>query len=65
MGQLQTKSPQMASQIQQAMNNGSNPQALMKQMMGNMNNNQIQNAMNQAKSMGIPDSILAQVQNIK
>lgn len=65
MGQLQTKSPQMASQIQQAMNNGSNPQALMKQMMENMNNNQIQNAMNQAKSMGIPDSILAQVQNIK
>lgn len=65
MGQLQTRNPQMASQIQQAMNNGSNPQSLMKQMMGNMNNNQIQNVMNQARSMGVPDNVLSQIQNIK
>lgn len=65
MGQLQSRNPQMASQISQAMQNGTNPQALMKQMMGNMDNTQIQNAMNQAKQIGVPDSILKQMQNIK
>lgn len=65
MGQLQTRNPQMANQISQAMQNGTNPQSLMKQMMGNMDNNQIQNAMNQAKQFGVPDNILNQMQNMK
>lgn len=65
MEQLQTRNPQMASQISSAMQSGTNPQALIKQMMGNMNNTQIQNAMNQAKQIGVPDSILKQMQNIK
>ena len=65
MGQLQTRNPQMVNQINQAMQNGTNPQSLMKQMMGNMDNNQIQNAMKQAKQFGVPDNILSQVQNIK
>lgn len=65
MQQLQTKNPQMANQIQQAMSSGTNPQALMKQMMGNMDNNQIQQVMGQAKQFGVPDNILNQMQNIK
>lgn len=65
MGQLQTRNPQMASQISQAMQSGVNPQSLMKQMMGNMNNAQIQNVMTQAKQFGVPDNILNQMQNIK
>lgn len=65
MGQLQTRNPQIASQINQAMRNGTNPQALMKQMMGNMDNSQIQNAMKQAKQFGVPDNILQQMQNTK
>lgn len=65
MGQLQARNPQMANQINQAMKSGVNPQSLMKQMMGNMDNTQIQNAMNQAKQFGVPDSILQQMQNIK
>lgn len=65
MGQLQAKNPQMASQISQAMNSGTNPQSLMKQMMGNMDNNQIQSAMTQAKQFGVPDNILNQMQNMK
>lgn len=65
MGQLQPRNPQMAGQIQQAMNNGANPQALMKQMMGNMDNNQIQQVMTQARQYGVPDNILNQMQNIK
>lgn len=65
MGQLQARNPQMANQISQAMQNGANPQALMKQMMGNMNNGQIQQVLTQAKSLGVPDNILQQVQNVK
>ena len=65
MGQLQARNPQMANQISQAMQNGTNPQALMKQMMGNMDNSQIQNAMKQAKQFGVPDNILQQMQNMK
>lgn len=65
MGQLQTKNPQMASQIRQAMNNGTNPQQLMKQMMGNVDNQQMQQVMTQARNMGVPDNILKQMQNMK
>lgn len=65
MTQLQSKNPQMANQIQQAMNNGTNPQMLMKQMMGNMNNTQMQGVLNQARQMGVPDEVLNQIQNTK
>lgn len=65
MGQLQTKNPQMASQINQAMNNNTNPRNLIKQMMGNSNNNEIQQVLTQAKNFGVPDNILQQIQNLK
>ena len=65
MGQLQSRNPQMANQISQAMNSGVNPIALMKQLMGNMDNTQIQNALNQAKQFGVPDNILNQMQNMR
>lgn len=65
MTQLQSKNPQMANQIQQAMNNGTNPQMLMKQMMGNVNNQQMQGVLNQARQMGVPDEVLNQIQNTK
>lgn len=65
MTQLQSKNPQMANQIQQAMNNGTNPQMLMKQMMGNVNNQQMQGVLNQARQMGVPDAVLNQIQNTK
>lgn len=65
MGQLQARNPQMANQISQAMQSGTNPQALMKQMMGNMNNGQIQQVLTQAKNLGVPDNVLQQMQNMK
>lgn len=65
MGQLQAKNPQMASQISQAMNSGTNPQSLIKQMMGNMDNSQMQQVMGQMKQFGCPDNILNQIQNMK
>lgn len=65
MGQLQSKSPQMASQINQAMNSGADPKNLIKQMIGNVNNSQMQQIMGQMKQFGCPDNILQQIQNIK
>lgn len=65
MGQLQARNPQMTSQINQAMNSGTDPQALMRQMMGNMDNSQMQQVLGQAKNMGVPDNILNQIQNMK
>lgn len=65
LGQLQAKNPQMASQISNAMQNGANPQALMKQMMGNVDNNQMQNILSQARNLGVPDNILQQIQNAR
>ena len=55
----------MASQISNAMKNGANPQALMKQMMGNVDNNQMQSVLSQARSLGVPDKILQQIQNTR
>lgn len=65
MGQLQARNPQMASQINQAMQNGANPQKLMKQMMGNIDNSQMQQIMTQARQYGCPDNVLQQLQNMK
>lgn len=65
MGQLQAKKPQMASQISQAMSSGANPQTLIKQMVGNMDNSQMQQVMGQMKQFGCPDNILNQIQNMK
>lgn len=65
LGQLQTRNPQMASQISNAMQNRANPQALMKQMMGNVDNNQMQSVLSQARNLGVPDNILQQIQNTR
>lgn len=65
MGQLQSRNPQMASQINQAMNSGTDPKNLIKQMMGNVDNSQMQSVLNQAKQFGCPDNILNQIQNMK
>lgn len=69
MSQLQSKNPQMFQMINQAKNNGTNPQNMLKQMMNGTNpeqmQNVMQNVMQQAKQMGCPDSILAQFQNLK
>lgn len=51
--------------IQQAMNSGGNPQAMLQQMMSNATPEQRQSLLTQAKSYGIPDNILSQIQNMK
>ena len=65
MGILQNKNPQMFQNISQAMNSGQDPQKLVKQVMGNMNTEQKQNIIRQAKQFGVPDNVLSQIQNMK
>ena len=62
MNQLQGQSYNMVSQM---MRNGVNPQNMLKQMMGNINPTQMQQVLSQAKSFGVPDNILSQIQNFK
>lgn len=65
MNQIQAKNPQGFNLVNQMMNSGSNPQQLLKQMMGNVNPQQLQGIMQQAKQYGVPDNILSQLQNMK
>lgn len=64
MNQLQTKSPQGFQMVTQMMNNGGNPQAFLQQILGKTNPQQMQSLLNQAKSFGVPDNVLSQIQNM-
>lgn len=65
MNQLKVQNPQMFQQISQIRANGADPRALLQQMVGNSNPQQMQGILNQAKSFGVPDNILTQIQNMK
>lgn len=65
MNQLQTKNPQAYQTINQAINSGANPQEFMKQMMGNVNANDMQQILQMGQQLGVPDTVLQQVQNMK
>lgn len=65
MSRLQNKNPQAYQFINQAMQNGGNPNAIINQMMKNTTPEQKQNLIQQAKQYGVPDNYLKQIQNIK
>lgn len=65
MNRLQGKNPQAFQLVNNAMNNGGNPSAVLKQMMGKATPEQKQNLLQQARSFGCPDNILKQIQNMK
>ena len=65
MNQLQTRNPKMASEIKQAMESGVNPQDFMKQVMGNVSNNDMQQMLQQASNLSVPNDVLQQFQNMK
>lgn len=65
MNQLQSQNPQMFQLINQARNSGVNPQQFMKQMMGNVSPEQMQQVLTQAQQYGVPKEVLQQVQNNK
>ena len=59
------QSPQQANQLKQMMVNGTNPQDILKQMLGNTNISQMEQLLNSGKQMGVPDDVLNLVQNMK
>lgn len=65
MNKLQNKNPQAYQFVNQAMNNGGNPNAVLNQMMKNCTPEQRQNLIAQAKNYGVPESALKQIQNMK
>lgn len=65
MQQIQNQNPQAFQVVNQAINSGANPMQFMKQVMGNVSPQQMQDIMTQAKQFGVPDEVLQQIQNIK
>ncbi len=65
MHQLQAKSPQGFQVVQKLMNSNGNPEPLITQLMGNATPEQKQSILKQAKQYGVPDNILAKIQNLR
>lgn len=65
MTRLQNQNPQAFQFINQAMNNGGDPNAVLNQMMKNATPEQKQSLINTAKNYGCPENILKQIQNMK
>lgn len=65
MQRLQKANPQGYSMVNQAMQNGGDPNAMLKQVLGKASPEQRQQILNTAKSYGAPDSILSKIQNMK
>ena len=65
LGQLRGKSTGGFKLVSDLMQNGGNPDAILKQMMGNLKPEQKQQILNQAKGYGCPDKFLSHLQNMK
>ena len=65
MQRLQKVNPNGYNMINQAMQNGGNPNAMLKQIMGNVSPEQRQQILNTAKSYGAPNDVLSKIQNMK
>ena len=55
----------MYQQLSQLQRSNANPQDLLKQAIEKATPQQMQNVLMQAKQLGVPDTILAQIQNMK
>lgn len=63
--QTKRNNPQGFQIINTMMQSGTNPQAFLKQVLGNAKPEQIEGLISRAKQLNCPDSILKQIQNIK
>lgn len=63
MNQLRMQNPQIYQQVSQMRNNNMNPQDLIQQVIGQATPQQVQDVFIRAKQLGVPESILAQIQN--
>lgn len=65
MNNLMRKNPQGYQVVNQMMTSGGNPEAMLKQILGNATPEQRQSVLNQAKSYGCPENMLSRIQNMK
>ena len=65
MTRLQNKNPQGYKTINELMRNNGNPRMILQQMLGGATPEQKQSLLNQAKSYGVPNNILSEIQNMK
>ena len=65
MGQMKVKNPQGYQFVNNLMQNNGNPNAILNQLFGQIKPEVRQNILNQAKGYGVPENILAKIQNIK
>ena len=65
MGNMKVKMPQNFQIVNNLMQNKTNPQDLVNQIMENISPDQKQNLLKQMKSYGCPNNILSQLQNLK
>ena len=65
MNQMQMKLPKGFQQVRELMQNNSNPEPIIKQLMSNATPEQKQNLLKQCKNYGVPNKILSQIQNMK
>ena len=65
MRQLQGKNSESFRQVQNMMSMGQNPEPYIKQMLGNMNDEQKQAFFKQAQGYGVPNQVLSRIQNMK
>lgn len=59
------QNPQMYQQVSQLQRSNADPQSLLKQAVNQATPQQMKNVLMQAKQLGVPDTILAQIQNMK
>ena len=59
------QNPQLYQQISQLQRNNANPQELLMQAINKSTPKQIQSVLIQAQQLGVPDNVLAQIQNMK
>jgi hypothetical protein len=65
MNMLRGINPQRYQQVNQMMQAGTDPKGFLKQIMGNATPQQVQNVMQMGKQIGVPDSVLSEIQNLK
>lgn len=62
---MKVKMPKNFQVAQNLMQSNGNPQGLVRQVMGNMSQEQKQNILNQMKQYGCPNELLSKLQNMK
>jgi hypothetical protein len=62
---METKLPKGFQQVKKAMQNNEDPTSMLQQVMGSYTPEQKQALFKQCKNFGVPEQILAKIQNLK